>query len=197
MVESEFGFFNRHGLIPPFFSSPAYGGSPYKIGLRQFVNDFSIGCSRFDRYKRISILEGYLAYRKMLHGADICSGIQWVNGSFVTYKELIEQEAPNDIDVVSIIKLPEGDNQESYMAKHPQLFDHGKIHSNLCVDANYIMIESLEVNVPWLLERANYWNNLWSHQKETLHWKGYFWIDLSPEEDAGAQEELDRIKKRS
>jgi len=71
MVESEFGFFNRHGLIPPFFSSPAYGGSPYKIGLRQFVNDFSIGCSRFDRYKRISILEGYLAYRKMLHGADI------------------------------------------------------------------------------------------------------------------------------
>jgi hypothetical protein len=196
MQEQDFSFFDNRGLIPPFLQTPAHGGkSPYTISLTQFVCDFSIGCSRFDRAKRISILKGYLKYRSMLHDAGLTAGIQWVNGSFVTYKELIHNASPNDIDVLSIIMLPEGESQQSFKDKNSALFERKNLKDELCVDANYLLLHPSKISLVELLERVNYWNNLWSHERETLNWKGYFQIDLSPEEDLRAHAELVNISK--
>ncbi|MDI3503368.1 MAG: hypothetical protein PWP64_304 [Candidatus Cloacimonadota bacterium] len=131
----------------------------------------------------------------MLHDANIYSGIQWINGSFVTYKELIYKTPPKDIDVLTIIMLPDGESEESFLHKNSALFDHSKIRSELYVDAYYLLLHPTKDNVIDLIERLNYWNNLWSHERETLNWKGYFQINLSPEEDCRALEELNNILK--
>lgn len=131
----------------------------------------------------------------MLHDAGLTTGIQWVNGSFVTYKELIHNASPNDIDVLSIIMLPEGESQESFMTMNSALFDRKSLKNELNVDANYLLLHPSNISLVELLERVNYWNNLWSHERETLNWKGYFQINLSPEEDNRAHSELENICK--
>jgi len=196
MPNQEKSMFNMRGLIPPFYDSPTSSiRSPYPISLARFVRQFSIGCARFNTARRLSLLRGLLSYRKMLHDAGIIYGYQWVNGSFVTYKELMFNEAPNDIDVLNIVILPEGDTQESFSQNHNELFSTEDIKQSLHVDAYYLCLDPHQIELASLLDQVNYWNNLWSHQRDTLLWKGYFQLDISPDGDRDALEELEEISK--
>lgn len=196
MEYPEINMFDHRGLIPPYFDDPTGGNrSPYTISLLDFVFRFSVGCARFDKVKRLKIIKGFLEYRRLLHSAGVTSGHQWVNGSFVTYKEIIKNEAPKDIDVLTIIVMPSGESQQSFVAKNKGIFDQINIKQNHLVDAHYLCLESTKVDITSLLERVNYWNNLWSHQRDSLLWKGYFQIDLSPAEDADALDAFNKISK--
>lgn len=188
--------FDHRGLIPPYYGkATSWNRSPYTISLMEFAKSFSMGYPEFNATKRIEILKGFLEYRSILHNTGIIQGYQWINGSFVTNKELIKHEAPNDIDVVSVFILPVGDTQESFGNKHPHVFDNKSIKNRLHVDAFYICLEPVNLDLDSLIEQVNYWNSLWSHQRESLLWKGYIKLSLAPDEDSLVNDELGKISK--
>lgn len=188
--------FDHRGLIPPFVGKATdFDRSPYFVSLLEFVDFFTTGRREFDILKRITLLKNFMEYRKMLHSSGLTSGFQWVNGSFVTNKEEIKKEAPNDIDVVTIFILGSGISQQSFAYQYPYLFDNEAIKNGLHIDSHYLVLEQSNVNLESLIEQINYWNNLWSHQRDTLLWKGYIRLDLSPDQDDLALKWLERLSK--
>lgn len=189
--------FNHQGLIPPFdVNKPTdYNRSPYLVSLSEMIHRLSIGNADLDYQKRLSILEGFLNYRGFLHSIGLTTGFQWINGSFVTNKELICKAPPNDIDVVTIFMLPQGETQASYYNKNKSVFDLKNIKTQYFVDANYVCIAPSNMNLQLMIEQTNYWHGLWSHHKQTLQWKGYLQVDLMSSEDSDAQILLNNIKK--
>jgi hypothetical protein len=61
--------------------------------------------------ERIRILHGLIEYRIALSNTIILGGFQWLDGSFMENKELIEGKAPNDVDVVTFFELPKEKTQ--------------------------------------------------------------------------------------
>lgn len=70
--------------------------SPYQVRMIDVAETFS-----FSEKRRV-ILKGLLSYRKALYDAGILLGFQWINGSFMENIEMLEQRAPNDMDVKNV-----------------------------------------------------------------------------------------------
>lgn len=171
---------NNEGVLPPI--SPGQLGhspdrSPYSISMKEFVEMF--GSSE----KRNSIIDGLLKYRKALNQAGI-QGFQWIGGSFVENIEMLEDRPPNDVDVVTFLKLPPGISQEDLFDKFKHLFDTSQTKSLYSVDG-YMMVLS-EPMEEYHIGLVTYWYSMWSHRRNKT-WKGYLKIYLSEEEDHLAQ----------
>ena len=160
--------------------------SPYKVPLIHVIDRFGI------TPERRSILAGFLAYRKALHAAGLTSGFQWLNGSFIEDKESLKSESPNDIDVVTFYYLPNGTTQQDIANKGGlDLFDSAKTKPNFHVDA-YPFQLGRRLEEPHV-RNITYWYSMWSHRRETLLWKGIVQVDLSPADDAQADDLLKQL----
>ena len=177
------------GLLPPFVDSPTSAGqrSPYAVGLTDLVLRFS------DTAKRRTLLTGLLDFRAALHSAGIGEGFQWINGSFVEDTTHHSELDPNDIDVVTFLKLPDGLSQAQLVDGNPSLFDLDATRRRYGLDAYTVVLDAGDLT--YLVRRVAYWNSLWSHDRNQ-RWKGYLEIDLSDSEDAIARAALNEAFAR-
>ena len=143
---------------------------------------------------RQNLLSGLLSFRSALHGVGINAGFQWLDGSFLEWVESSRSCPPNDIDAVTFYIVPSGQTQQTLEASHPQLFDHDYIKDNYHVDAYFFELKGSTLGR--LISESTYWYSLWSHQRNSLLWKGYLQIDLSPTDDNIALDNLNRIKNQ-
>ncbi len=175
---------DARGLLPPYLNSPTLmgGRSPYHVLLLDLVLRFA------DTAARQTLLIGLLDYRAALHSAGVLDGFQWLNGSFVEDTMQNAMREPNDIDVVSFLHLPAGQTQEALVKANASLFDPKATKGQYSVDAYSVVLDA--DNLPYLVRRTAYWNNLWSHDRNQ-QWKGYLEIDLSDSEDAAARAQLE------
>lgn len=170
------------GVLPPVNSAQPVSPdrSPYIVSLTDYVLRFS------DTPQRHAVLSGFLEYRAALHAAGLVEGFQWLDGSFLERVELLENRAPNDLDVVTFFRLPVGRSQADILAANPVLVDHDQLKARYRVDAYLV---DLGMKPEQLARRSAYWYSMWSHRRNRL-WKGFVQIDLGPLEDASASETL-------
>lgn len=165
-------------MLPPVDASSPMSAerSPYVVSLTDLVLRFG------DTTKRRTILDGFLRYRATLHQAGVVQGFQWLDGSFTEHVEMTEQRAPNDVDVVTFYRLPNGVSQKQLAASHDTLVDHDFVKATFFVDAYLV---DLGMEAERLANRSAYWYSAWSHRRNQL-WKGFVQVDLAPAEDQGA-----------
>lgn len=159
-----------HGVIPPVIGDDtSTQRSPYEVDILTFVQMFSLSKAR------IAILKNFLYYRNFLYDNGVTTGFQWVNGSFTENVETLRQRPPNDIDVVSFITQSDAISDE--------LSDHDNIKQTYRVDGYFVDLnDDPEELVTW----TAYWYSMWSHQRETKLWKGFFKIPFSTQADQEA-----------
>lgn len=161
---------NIHGVIPPISDGTSIERSPYEIDILTFTQIFSLSD------ERIAILKNFLYYRKFLYGLGIVSGFQWVNGSFTENVEILRNRPPNDIDVVSFITEPKNPLPDEFYNNH-------YIKQTYQVDSYFV---DLNDDPQELVRWTAYWYSMWSHQRDTNIWKGFFQIPLSEQDDIQA-----------
>ncbi|VVB64233.1 Uncharacterised protein [uncultured archaeon] len=181
---------NSQGVLPPIDPNTptSRSRSPYRVSLNDFVSQFGTSSHRQN------LLNGLLSFRSALYGAGIISGFQWLDGSFLECVESLRSCPPNDIDVVTFYIVPAGQTQQTLEASNPQLFDHDSIKNSYHADAYFFELKGSTIRK--LISESTYWYSLWSHQRNSLLWKGYLQIDLSPTDDHIALDSLNRIRNQ-
>lgn len=179
---------NLAGLLPPIW--PGEQGhsdkrSPYASSLIEVVDRF--GTSP----ERVIMLRGLLDYRAALYAFDVVDGFQWLDGSFMQDIEALEDRSPNDIDVVTYFRMPEGETQASLLAKARHLFSTQQTKATFRVDA-YAMVLDEPMNDA-NVQRVAYWYSMWSHTR-TESWKGFIVAPLDPVLDQAARHLLEGIQ---
>lgn len=161
----------ENGVLPPFIGggSDVTGRSPYAATFADVVARFG------NTPERRLLLAGLLDYRAELRGAGLVSGFQWIGGSFVEDKESTEGEAPRDIDVVTLYRLPEGETQATLRAAAPDLFNREATKSRYSVDAHFLSLS--QPLTEDFIERCLYWHSLWGHRRDGRR-KGYLRVGL-------------------
>jgi hypothetical protein len=154
--------------------------SPYIVLLDEVVLRFG------STQERLSLLDGFLQYRAELHAVGLVRGFQWIDGSFLEDVESLASRPPNDLDVVTFYRLPEGVKQADLAQLAPGLFDNLLVSQRLRVDAQ---VQCLDVPSERIVAQAVYWYSMWSDRRDGT-WKGFVQIDLSPYEDEMARASL-------
>lgn len=170
---------NAQRVLPPNDSSDpgSASRSPYMVRLDEVVLRF--GTSG----ERRALLEGLLQYRAALHAVGLVRGFQWLDGSFLEDIEVLESRPPNDLDVVTFFRNPDGGLDDSVAPQTMQLLDRRVAKQRLRLDVYY---EDLGLASEGIVDRAVYWYSLWSHRRDNS-WKGYLQVDLAPDQDAAAR----------
>ena len=181
------------GLLPPYLGDPTDSSrSPYRVSPTDLVLRFGTTVGRR------SLLKGLLDFRAELHEIGLSRGFQWINGSFVEDKTLRESQKgqeprePNDIDVVTFFRLPDGYSEEDFNREHSDLLDHTSIRKQYGIDSFWV---NLDDPVEFLSRTITYWNSLWSHTRQhqrEFQWKGYLEVGLAAQEDLMARAALNR-----
>lgn len=165
--------FNQSNVLPPFqFGAQPIdiaNVSPYKTTFNEFVLRFS------SNEKRINILHGYIDYCKKLESIGIIEGIQWVDGSFTENVELSRNRPPNDIDLVTLIVPPFGNNWRNIFEQNRTWLTSPGSKADYFCDA-YII--DLSANPQMIVRNTCYWFGLFTHQRDTYIWKGILQLDL-------------------
>ena len=172
------------GVLPPVrpeVPGSSLDRSPYIVDLAVFVDHFATSP------ERMAILDDLLQFRADLHQAGITSGFQWLDGSFLEQVEVLENRAPRDMDVVTFLDLPSGQDQQSLIQRHGTLFDPKHVKATYAMDAYFVVLgEPLDIGS---VRRVSYWYSMWSHRRDGL-WKGFVQVDLDPSQDADARATL-------
>jgi hypothetical protein len=169
------------GVLPPVNAVQATSAerSPYQVKLLDVVMRFATSA------QRCRILKGFLEYRGALHAMGLQLGFQWLDGSFAEHVELLEQRAPNDIDVVSFVHIP---MSFSPTPAQSDVLDHAHAKATYLVDSYFVELNLLPLDN--LVKKSTYWYSMWSHRRNQ-DWKGYLQLDLAPADDAAAGSWLD------
>lgn len=178
---------NIHEVLPPV--RPGAVGhdpdrSPYVATMIEVVDRFATSP------ERIGILRGLLAYREAFMKAGAAQGFQWLDGSFMEKKEVLELCAPNDVDAVTFFQLPPGVDELGFLSGNPDLFDHDAVKTNFLVDGYPFVLGGALTAVDVRL--VSYWYSMWSHRRTGM-WKGFLEVNLSVADDASAAALLDHI----
>jgi hypothetical protein len=171
------------GCLPPVnpYNPTGTDRSPYKVGLVDLVLHFSTS------ERRSAILHGFLRFRQRLHSLGLTRGFQWLDGSFMEHVETLDNRSPNDLDVVTFAHLPEGVTQATILQQEPTLFNPKHSKTEFLVDS---YLEQLnDAPAEYLVNKSRYWYSVWSHRRSG-QWKGYLEVDLNPQQDAAALENL-------
>jgi hypothetical protein len=149
---------NAHGAIPPIDATSPTSAirSPYTVTMSRVVERFGTTATR------CAILDGLLRYRAVLYDVGLVQGFQWLDGSFLEDIETIEGRPPNDVDVVTFFRVPEGLTQQTIAQRAPHLLDPATSKQQFRVDA---YLESLDAASEGLVERVVYWYSVWSHRR--------------------------------
>ena len=182
MMSSGIPIWNMHGVLPPLDDADPTSAirSPYLVLLDEVVLRFG------STLERQAILDGILRYRAELHAVGLVQGFQWLDGSFLENVESQESRPPNDIDVVTFFRLPDGLTQATLAQRAPGLFDNILVSQRFGVDGH---LQCLDVPSERIVAQAAYWYSMWSHRRDGT-WKGYVQVDLSPSEDDLARRSL-------
>ena len=173
--------FNQSGYLPPFLpgSGPVDTAAvaPYKTTLIALVNRFS---TSDDRKK---ILLGYLNYRVNLKQLGVINGFQWIDGSFIEDIEKNRGRAPSDIDFVTFAHRPDEHKElekwTTLVNSRGDLFFPKYSKSEYLCDAYFVDFTLPPIAI---VNRTSYWFGLFSHQRDSLLWKGMLEINLSEDE---------------
>ena len=181
--------FDLRGLLPPFVGADATtpDRSPYWTTIQELAAAFGT------TPHRRQLLRNLIAYRALLADDGYVSGIQFIDGSFVENVEMFARRAPSDIDVFSVLNVP-----AKYLAD-PLAWtssglpfwqleiadrDHNKRRFNL--DTYALLFEEAQAQPMKLIDNIIYWYGLFSHQRDTLAWKGFAGLSLDPIGDRAA-----------
>lgn len=179
---------NSHGVLPPTrpgLSGTAPDRSPYRSSMTSFIDVMGRTPARSD------ILTGLLKFRDEISKLGIHTGFQWLDGSFSENVEVLENRAPNDVDVVTFFQLPDGVDEAALFAKNPKLFDREHVKNTYFVDSYWHRLgEPMEDSS---IRLVSYWYSMWSHKKNGI-WKGFVQVSLGSSEDKLALEKLDEIR---
>jgi len=148
--------------------------SPFKVSMDVIIDRFAYS------KERIHILDGLIRYRNALYAEGIEDGFQWLNGSFLEHIEVSEERPPNDVDVVTFFRLPDGKTQEDLLESCPDLFFPEKTKERFSVDAYSCPLG--EPTEKRHIDLISYWYSMWSHKRDYT-WKGFVQVDLSPNID--------------
>ena len=178
--------FDMRGLLPPFLGADATtrDRSPYFVTVGELAA--ALGTSP----ERRNLIRNLIAYRKLLADEGYESGIQFVDGSFVENVETRAKRPPGDIDLFSLLRTPKkylGSPPPSQWATLGKTFwmtevaDREKNKQRFALDTYALLFEELQPMV--LIRGTIYWYGLFSHQRETLDWKGFAMLELDPAGD--------------
>lgn len=174
----------NNGILPPIrprMPENSLERSPYPVSMCDLVEKFAF------TERRKALLKNLLSYREALCKAGIEKGFQWIDGSFTEHVEQLEMREPNDIDVVTFFRLPDGLEQQEMCRRHGSLFELDIIKSKYEIDAYYFLLgEKIDKSH---VRQITYWYSMWSHRRDGL-WKGFLRVEISSEEDRLATQML-------
>lgn len=152
------------GVLPPFYGDDPTTQirSPYQTSLVGFAESFATNPLRAE------IFVGYLKHRINLLKIGV-EGLQWCDGSFVE-----EKPDPGDIDVLTMY-FPLGSDERSVWSENLDLFDSELAKGRYRTEAYYCPLVPSYV----LIRQIAYWHSLFSHQRESMRWKGFIEVELS------------------
>lgn len=182
---------NSQGFLPailPGEQGHSLNRSPYAISCLELVKRFG------SSVERLSILQGFLNYRKKLHELGLVQGVQWLDGSFVENIEVLENRAPNDIDVVTFANMPAGESQKSLAERNREIFSPAAVKQAYKVDGYCIFLDG-QANQSFI-QQVTYWYSMWSHTRSE-QWKGFLQLGLNNADDDLACELLSSLQENA
>jgi hypothetical protein len=177
--------YTQSGVLPPFRpgATPTARGmmAPYKVSLVDVAKKFATS------EQRIKILKGLIAYRKALRLEGISTGFQWLDGSFVEDSEQNRGRPPSEVDVITFSYRPEklqsDDEWRAFINSRPHLFNPEESKRQFLCDAYFVDMKAHPIN---LINQTKYWFGLFSHQRDTLLWKGMLEVSICDDTDIEA-----------
>ncbi|HEX8613914.1 MAG TPA: hypothetical protein VF800_21770 [Telluria sp.] len=152
--------------------------SPYETNLVELIGRFAYSP------QRIKILRGLLSYRSDLHAIGISNGWQLLDGSFMEDVESLRDRPPADIDLVTFSPIPgEVQAKQQLMQDNLDLFDAARARLRYGCDGYFV---DLDDPVELVADSTRYWFGLFTHQRETLLWKGILKVPMADDNDGAA-----------
>lgn len=188
--------FDLRGLLPPFLGADAAtpARSPYWVTMPDLVA--ALGTTPHRR----QLLRNLISYRALLAQDGYENGIQFIDGSFVENVETIASRDPSDIDVFSILSLPQIYKIDlSTWGAAGLLFWNQEIANRTLnkqrfkLDTYAVLLEDLMDRPKLFVDHIIYWYGLFSHQRDTFAWKGFAGLALDPASDQIALSMLGRV----
>lgn len=173
--------FNHSHVLPPFLGnspSQAAQASPYATTASELVARLG------HTPQRCVLLRGLFAYRQALLDLGFSHGFQWLDGSFVENIEVHERRAPNDIDVVTFANTPSGLDSAHVLAltqAYPDVFEPARTKRHFGCDAYLVRLDGSPER---LVNRAAYYQGLFSHRRSDNLWKGMLMLPLRSDDAA-------------
>ena len=140
---------------------------------------------------RRQLLRNLISYRQLISAGGYTMGVQFFDGSFVENVEAHSGREPKDIDVFSLLHVPQQYIQDpaSWSAGGLQ-FWAAEIQNQPLNKARFKLdtYASLVEDFPLvdLVKLVIYWYSLFSHQRDTFAWKGFVAVLLDTSQDADA-----------
>jgi len=126
-----------------------------------------------------------------MYGEGYAAGIQFLDGSFVEDIERHSGREPGDIDVFSLLSVPQryAQNPASWQPDgfrfwREEIQNQPLNKSRFALDTYAVLIEDRPF--VHLVKDVMYWYSLFSHQKLTFAWKGFVAVLLDQQQDADA-----------
>jgi hypothetical protein len=169
------------GFLPPHLGERfvlRHGCSPWRISPLALVERYATSPGR------IELLERLFRMRRDARALGVTAGFSWIGGSFVDARG-----EPNDLDVVTFY-VPSGalDGEEGKrtVRANPDIFKPTKAKETYGCDAYFLALRGNRKSY----RMVSLWYALFSHDRETLVWKGFVEIGLSDRDDTAAIELL-------
>lgn len=174
--------FTPSGVLPPFVGdTPTRRANmaPYAVSLVDIAVRFA------NTPERLEIFRGLLAYRQALRDIGFVNGFQWLDGSFVEDVEGVRGRPPGDLDVVTFSDRPVGNADPiawgDFVNANLDVLDPREAKRRFKCEAFLIDFQKQ----PHLLcDDTRYWFGLFSHQRESYHWKGMLKVGLQADDAA-------------
>ena len=173
--------FNHSHVLPPFVGdSPRQAAlaSPYPVTASELVARLGSTPAR-----RV-LLQGLFSYRQALRDLGFSDGFQWLDGSFVEDIEAHENRPPNDVDVVTFSYKPAGLSVvevNALLSANPDVFVLARTRQRFGCDAYVVPLDTAPER---LVERAAYYQGLFSHRRSDNVWKGLLILPLQSDDSA-------------
>ncbi|MFG1433367.1 hypothetical protein V5F44_21065 [Xanthobacter sp. V2C-8] len=181
--------FDLRGLLPPFVGVDATtpDRSPYWVAMPELVD--ALGTTPHRR----ELLRNLIAYRALLAKEGYVNGIQFIDGSFVENVEVLANRSPGDIDVFSILSVPQmyladasAWKTTGFSAWQTQVVNRDLNKQRFRLDTYAVLLEERQEKPMHLINDIIYWYGLFSHQRDTFAWKGFAGLALDPAADQAA-----------
>lgn len=170
--------------VPPEQQGLPENRSPYDATLLEVVQRFA------STPERVQLLHHLMDYRDALYTAGVTEGFQWINGSFAEHVEVrprpSQEPRPYDIDVITFYHRPEQPPPELDDLLRPSV-----TRDKYNIDA-YSLVLGTE-STAHLVDSITYWQGMWSTRRRDHQPKGFVQVDLDPENDPQAREELNAV----